>query len=308
MRRSCGCTNTTTFLLVHHKTGNMLSSAIARSVNKECPHVGFHAIFESVLQYEDGPRVDTETKVDRQGYPTKSHEPLDSLGDRCRVAYGTAEFLCALAGKLDPSNMFVNDGVTACIRQLSAPGEGRRYIHIIREPYSLVTSTYQYHRQGEEGTNYWFSSFNKELASMSFQKGVIHTAEHVLRFQLPVMVRMHARLQRQPWALTLRLDTLLQSSQDFDRAVSDFVQHLGVDWRMHSSLMRGIQRLDVNRMRTVTGGGGSARVAIHHIHSLDLAGKRPSWHNSSRIRAVLRGNAAISSELEKFGALMGYKY
>ena len=88
--------------------------------------------------------------------------------------------------------------------------------------------------------------------------------------------------------------------------MSNMIQHLGVD--LQPSLMRDIQRLDVNRMQTVTGNGGSARVAQHHIHSKDLAGKRPSWHNGSRIRAVLRDNLVISSELEKFGAMMGYTY
>merc|ERR1711871_899222 len=137
----------------------------------------------------------------------------------------------------------MNDKVTACLQQLSLPGEGRRYIHIIREPYSLVTSTYQYHRQGEEGTNRWYSSFNKALASMSFYDGVLHTAKHLVKYQLPLMVGMHTRFQGQPWSLTVRLDNLLQSSENFDREMSNMIQHLGVD--LQPSLMRDIQRLDV---------------------------------------------------------------
>ena len=165
-------------------------------------------------------------------------------------------------------------------------------VHFVREPFELAASFYLYHLSDRE-CNKEYSHFCKQLQHESLEDGVLRTAQHLLKAQLPRMLQEHRALHGQPNTLTLRLEDW---DNDFSATLDSLLRLLRVD--------------------TSSAGGQSLRQKALHENMHSAAGMVNShtthasldWGVEFRIHKTLIMHTNICRALGNYTHALGYSH
>ena len=198
LETQCGCkgNNRSTYYIRYHKTGSTLSGQLVHDMSTVCA-------------------IESETYTE--------HQSLAASADgSCRN----------VKLSLDPRNL--DKYTREVLYDLTRPGRGKRFVHMIREPLSLVAAFYTYHMSGKESgegddiedlaAEPVFAEIFANISQMPMRDGVRFVAELVMAEQLPTMVYVKEQLAQMSG--TPRSDSLEVRLEDMiEGGVSGF------DWR-----------------------------------------------------------------------------
>ena len=192
LETQCGCkgSNRTTFFIRYHQTGSMLTGRLLREMGIVCDIAS-----------------------------SRLHEGLDeaqSSDARCHN----------LKLALDATNLAAFPRER--LRRLAAPRRNARFVHLVREPLSLVAAYYASHMQRplRDERSDVYRALKANLSGASLDDGVRMVAELALREQLPAMAYLHQQFRQQDG--TPRSDVLEIRREDLTPAAARIT---GVDWR-----------------------------------------------------------------------------
>ena len=181
----CGCAGSSTVFIKYHKTGCVLGQKLVEALGETC---GFtHEGSASNSQSEPSSSCSTRTfTIDENNY---EHFPRKVLLD------------------------------------LSRQQDGRRYVHLVREPLRLVASYYTYHRLGMERDRWRYAGLWHKISHLSFREGLARVAALAMKHQLPMMLEMHELLRGRNEVLELHLEDI---EANFDEKTALMARHVGV--------------------------------------------------------------------------------
>jgi hypothetical protein len=192
----CGCkgNNRTTYYVRYHKTGSTLSGQLVHDMSTLCA-------------------IDSASYDEWQGRAT-----YDGSCHNVKLS-------------LDPGNL--NKYTREVLYELMRPGKGKRFVHMVREPLSLVAAFYAYNMTGKESgvsgdaddlSDPVFAEIFANVSQMPTRDGVRFISELVMAEQLPTMVYVKEQLSQTSGMP--RADSLEMRLEDMiDGGVSQY------DWR-----------------------------------------------------------------------------
>jgi len=119
----------------------------------------------------------------------------------------------------------VEDGMISALRRKAAESNTTfRGVHVIRDPLALVVSGYLYHMHSNDHLP------DEAIRRMSIELGIAYEAEYALNVTLKEMLAAYERSQSENGTgyedvLSVRLEDLMRSSDDYDRTTAAIWNH-----------------------------------------------------------------------------------
>jgi len=203
--------------------------------------------------------------------------------------------------------------MTACVIKKVAAwlegwlARGDRLVHMIREPFELSASYYQFHRGGNEiGRGGWSMYDYQRIRRSSLRDGVLFVAQRVIDEQLPLMTAVYQMLQRHNTSSIdeqVFVQRMEKTATEFSASVQRLVRFLGVPLecsRSGTRLALQLAQHDTSRWSTLQ------LQSDPHVHNNRKIGA--SWQNRTAVLQALHSDGDVAAALRKAGRSLGYHY